>query len=212
MNTGEIILYQPDDIIRLEVRIEDETVWLTQMQMAELFQTTIPNINFHLKNIYEEEELEEVSTIKDFLIVRQEGKRHVQRSISFYNLDAIISVGYRIRSRSATQFRKWATKVLREYILNGIVVNQRIDRVENFVIETVQRLSVAENEIEKLKCYLETVLFDYNDINEDTRIQLELINETLAKLQVINKKQSEPMPQIGFCAPQYHIQETNSDD
>jgi hypothetical protein len=175
MNTGEIILYQPDDIIRLEVRIEDETVWLTQMQMAELFQTTIPNINLHLKNIYEEEELEEVSTIKDFLIVRQEGKRHVQRSISFYNLDAIISVGYRIRSRSATQFRKWATKVLREYILNGIVVNQRIDRVENFVIETVQRLSVAENEIEKLKCYLETVLFDYNDINEDTRIQLELI-------------------------------------
>ena len=76
MNSGEIVLYQPDEIIRLEVRIEDETVWLTQMQMAELFQTTIPNINLHLKNIYEEEELEEVSTIKDFLIVRQEGKRN----------------------------------------------------------------------------------------------------------------------------------------
>ena len=83
MNTGEIILYQPDDIIWLEVRIEDETVWLTQMQMAELFQTSLPNINLHLKNIYEEEELEEVSTIKDFLIVRQEGRRYVQRSISF---------------------------------------------------------------------------------------------------------------------------------
>ena len=79
MNTGEIILYQPDDIIRLEVRIEDETVWLTQMQMAELFQTSLSNINLHLKNIYEEEELEEVSTIKDFLIVRQEGRRYVQR-------------------------------------------------------------------------------------------------------------------------------------
>ena len=109
-NIGEIVLYQPDDIIRLEVRIEDETVWLTQMQMAELFQTTLPNINLHLKNIYEEEELEEISTIKDFLIVRQEGKRYVQRHISFYNLDAIISVGYRIKSRSATQFRKWANK------------------------------------------------------------------------------------------------------
>jgi len=203
MNTGEIILYQPDDIIRLEVRIEGETVWLTQMQMAELFQTTIPNINLHLKNIYEEEELEEVSTIKDFLIVRQEGKRYVQRSISFYNLDAIISVGYRIKSRSATQFRKWATKILREYIINGIVVNQRIDRVENFVIETVQRLSVAENEIERLKRYIETILSDYNDNNEDTRMQLELINESLAELQVKHKEISKPRNPIGFTAPQY---------
>ena len=77
--TGEIVLYQPDDTIRLEVKIEDETVWLTQAQMAELFQTTIPNVNLHLKNIYEECELEEFATIKDFLIVRQEGKRRVQR-------------------------------------------------------------------------------------------------------------------------------------
>ena len=209
MNTGEIILYQPDDIIRLEVRIEGETVWLTQMQMAELFQTTIPNINLHLKNIYEEEELEEVSTIKDFLIVRQEGKRYVQRSISFYNLDAIISVGYRIKSRSATQFRKWATKVLREYIMNGIVVNQRIDRVENFVIETVQRLSVAENEIERLKRYIETILSDYNDINEDTRMQLELINESLAELQVKSREINKPRNPIGFTAPQYSSKTEN---
>ena len=199
---GEIVLYQPDSSIRLEVRIEDETVWLTQMQMAELFQTTIPNINLHLKNIYEEEELKESSTIKDFLIVRQEGKRHVQRSISFYNLDAIISVGYRIKSRPATQFRKWATKVLREYILNGIVVNQRIDRVENFVIETVQRLSVTENEIEKLKCYIEIVLSDYNDINEDTRIQLELINRSLAELQTKKKEPEKHRPVVGFKIPE----------
>ena len=124
-------------------------------------------------------------------------------SVSFYNLDAIISVGYRIKSRSATQFRKWATKVLREYILNGFVVNQRIDRVENFVIETVQRLSVAENEIEKLKCHIEAVLSDYNDINEDTRIQLELINESLAELQIKNRELNKPRNPIGFTAPQY---------
>ena len=193
-------MYQPDDIIRLEVRIEDETVWLTQMQMAELFQNTLPNINLHLKNIYEEEELEDISTIKDFLIVRQEGKRYVQRNISFYNLDVIISVGYRIKSRSATQFRKWATKVLREYILSGIVVNQRIDKVENFVIETVQRLSVAENEIDKFKCYVEAVLSDYNEINEDTRMQLELLNQSLAELQAKKKELEKPRDRIGFHA------------
>jgi hypothetical protein len=112
MTKNEIILYQPDNSIRLEVRIEDESVWLSQVQMAELFQTTVPNINLHLKNIFEEGELEEMATIKDFLIVRQEGKRQVQRNISFYNLDVIISVGYRIKSRPATLFRIWATKTL----------------------------------------------------------------------------------------------------
>jgi hypothetical protein len=147
-NKNEIILYQPDNYIQLEVRIEDETVWLTQIQMAELFQTTVPNINLHLKNIFEEGELEEISTIKDFLIVRQEGKRQIQRNISFYNLDIIISVGYRIKSRSATLFRIWATKTLKEYVLRGYTINQRIERVEKFVIETEKRVSETEKKID----------------------------------------------------------------
>ena len=142
---GEIILYHPESSIRLEVRIEDETVWLSQVQMAELFQTTTPNINLHLKNIFEEGELEEVATIKDFLIVRQEGKRQVQRNISFYNLDVIISVGYRIKSRPATLFRIWATKTLKAYLLKGFAINQRMELLEHRVTETEKKIDFLVN-------------------------------------------------------------------
>ena len=109
---NEIIIFEDVDI-RLEVKVQDETVWLTQNQMAQLFQTTVPNVNLYLKNIFDEGELKEIATIKDFLIVRQEGKRQVKRNLAFYNLDAIISVGYRIKSYAATLFRIWATKVLK---------------------------------------------------------------------------------------------------
>jgi len=145
--TGEIVLYQPDKSVQLEVRIENETVWLSQVQMAELFQTTVPNINLHLKNLFEESELEEFSTIKDFLIVRQEGKREVQRKISFYNLDVIISVGYRVKSNRGTKFRIWARQVLKDYLLNGYAINKRIERLENFAIETDRRVTENEKQI-----------------------------------------------------------------
>jgi hypothetical protein len=148
---GEIILYQPDNSIRLEVRIEKETVWLSQIQMAELFLTTVPNINLHLKNIFEEGELEEVATIKDFLIVRQEGNRQVRRNISFYNLDVIISVGYRIKSRSATLFRIWATKTLKSYLLKGFAVHQRMERLEYRVSETEKKIDFLVNTPQKPK-------------------------------------------------------------
>jgi len=139
-NKGEIVLYQPEDAIRLDVMVENETVWLTQAQMAELFQTTVPNINLHLKNIFEECELQQLTTIKDFLIVREEGKRQVQRNISFYNLDAIISVGYRIKSSAATLFRIWASKVLKEFILRGYAINQRFERLEYRLTETEKKI------------------------------------------------------------------------
>ena len=119
-NKGEIILYQSEDgVTKIEVRLENETVWLTQKSMAELFQTTVPNINMHIKNIFDEGELEPEATIKDFLIVRFEGKREVSRKIDFFNLDVIISVGYRIKSHVATKFRIWATQRLKEYIVKG---------------------------------------------------------------------------------------------
>lgn len=122
--SNEIIIYQnAEGNIRIDVRLEDETVWLTQKHMAELFQTTVPNINIHLKNIFEEGELDPKATIKDFLIVRNEGNREVSRNIEHYNLDAIISVGYRIKSNVATQFRIWATQRLREYIVKGFALN-----------------------------------------------------------------------------------------
>ncbi|MCQ2598957.1 MAG: virulence protein RhuM/Fic/DOC family protein [Alphaproteobacteria bacterium] len=111
---------------QIDVRVQDDTVWLTQDAISKLFGTTIPNINMHIKNIISEGELDENSTIKDFLIVRSEGKRRVSRQISHYNLDMILSVGYRVKSKTATQFRIWATKTLKDYLLNGYVVNQQM--------------------------------------------------------------------------------------
>ena len=105
---GEIILYQPDESVRMEVRIEDETVWLTQAQIVELFQSSKANISEHLKNIYKSEELIQSSTVRNFRTVRQEGNRQITRNLEYYNLDVIISVGYRVNTKRGIQFRQWA--------------------------------------------------------------------------------------------------------
>ncbi len=128
---NEIIIYQPDETLKLNVRVEDESVWLTQNQMAELFKATKQNIGLHIRNIYKEGELEERATVKDYLTVQLEGGRQVQRKILFYNLDVIISVGYRVKSIRGTQFRQWANKVLKEYLLRGYAVNQRLMQIED---------------------------------------------------------------------------------
>lgn len=138
---NEIILYQPDETVKLEVRLEEETVWLTQAQMAELFETTPQNITMHIRNMYKEGELEIGSTCKDFLQVRTEGNRTVNRIQKIYNLDVIISVGYRVKSHRGTQFRQWANRVLKEYLLKGYAVNNRIERLE-------YRMTEAENKID----------------------------------------------------------------
>ena len=140
-NTGEIILYQPDSSIRLEVRMEEETVWLTQSQMALLFGCSQDNIGFHLKNLYAEKEIEQEATTEEISVVRFEGNRKVTRRIIHYNLDAILSVGYRVSSKNATKFRQWANSVLKEYLLRGYAVNRRIERLE-------QRVSKTEEQIE----------------------------------------------------------------
>ncbi|RLD42137.1 MAG: DNA-binding protein, partial [Bacteroidetes bacterium] len=142
---NEIIIYQPDDLAtRIDVRIEDETVWLSQVQMAELFQSTKQNISLHINNIYKEGELEKSSTVKEYLTVQTEGKRQVQRKITIYNLDVIISVGYRVKSKQGTQFRIWANKVLKDYLLKGYALNNRINRIE----DNVHQLSQKVNEID----------------------------------------------------------------
>jgi hypothetical protein len=127
---GEVLVYQTDDgRVKLDVRLEDETVWLSQPLMAELFQTTQQNISQHILNIYEEGELVEEATHKKFLSVRQEGDRQVQRSLDFYNLDMIISVGYRVKGLIATRFRIWATQRLKEYIVKGFTMDD--ERLKN---------------------------------------------------------------------------------
>ena len=125
-NTGEIVMYQPDETIRLEVRVEDETVWLTQQQMAELFKATKQNISLHINNIFDEGELDEFSTVKDYLTVQKEGKREVTRNVKYYNLDVIISVGYRVKSKRGTAFRIWANRIIKDYLVKGYAVNERI--------------------------------------------------------------------------------------
>ena len=127
---SQFLIYQAEDgKIKIDVRFQDETVWLSQALMADLFQTTKQNISLHIQNILNEKELSSNSTVKDFLTVQKEGSRLVQRSVEFYNLDMIISVGYRIKSQIATRFRQWATQRLREYIVKGFVLDD--ERLKN---------------------------------------------------------------------------------
>lgn len=124
---NQIIIYQTEDgQTQVDVRLENETVWLTQAQMAELFEKTPQNITMHIGNAYKEGELEKESTCKEYLQVQQEGKRKVSRMVKYYDLDVIISVGYRVKSKRGTAFRIWARKVLREYLVKGYAVNERM--------------------------------------------------------------------------------------
>ena len=137
---GEIVIYQSSELpdFQIEVRVEDETVWLTQSQMVELFSSTKQNISLHISNIFKEDELQPGSTVKEYLTVQKEGNRTVNRKIAIYNLDVIISVGYRVKSQRGTQFRIWANKVLKEYLLHGYAINQRLEKIEKKILEHEQ--------------------------------------------------------------------------
>ena len=124
-NKGEIVMYQPDETIRLEVRVEDETVWLNRQQMASLFGRDVKTIGKHINNSLKEE-LANVPTVANFAIVQIEGGRKVNRTIEFYNLDMILSVGYRVKSSRGVKFRRWSNDVLKQYLLRGYAVNTRI--------------------------------------------------------------------------------------
>ena len=139
-NNGEIVLYEPNSSIRLEVRMQEETVWLTQAQMGQLFGCSTDNVGLHLKNLYTEGEIDFEATAEEISVVRKEGKRQVVRSILHYNLDAILSVGYRVSSKKATRFRQWANIVLKNYLLRGYVINQRVERLEQRVAKTEEQI------------------------------------------------------------------------
>ena len=143
-----IVVYQSEDnTLRLDVQMAQETVWLSQQQMAELFNSTIPNISIHIRNIFKEGELDKEATVKDFLIVQNVGGRQVTRHVAYYNLDVIISVGYRVKSQRGVLFRQWATKVLREYLFRGYAFNQRFERIEHRLVNMEERQSQFEMEI-----------------------------------------------------------------
>ena len=128
-SNNQIVIYQSEDgQTQVDVRLENETVWLTQAQMVELFQTTKQNVSLHVGNVFKEGELEEKSTVKEYLTVQKEGERKVSRKVKYYNLDVIISVGYRVKSKRGTAFRIWANNVLKQYLIKGYAVNERMHK------------------------------------------------------------------------------------
>lgn len=152
---SQVQLFQSNDgQISLEVSLNNDTVWLTQVQMAILFDTSTDNVSLHLKNIFQEEELEETATTEEFSVVREEGKRKVQRQLKHYNLDAIISVGYRVSSKRATQFRQWATQTLKQHVVQGYTLNQKrlkergieFEQVINLLSQTLENQSLVSPE------------------------------------------------------------------
>ena len=139
-NESVVVYQSKDGTLSLEVQIADETVWLTQQQMSVLFNVKENNITYHIQGIYKTHELEPEATTQKIRVVRLEGNRSVARLIDYYNLDMIISVGYRVNSPNATQFRRWATGVLKEYLLRGYAVNQRIENLERRVAKTEEQI------------------------------------------------------------------------
>ncbi len=175
MANSEIVIYQASNgAVKLDVRLEEETVWLNQQQMAELFQVKPQNITMHLKNIYSEEELQVEATCKEFLQVQTEGQREVERKRKFYNLDAIISVGYRIQSQVATHFRIWATQRLKEYILKGFALNDDRFKSGSSMLyfeelqERIREIRLSERFFYQKIKDIYTTSIDYNPKDEKT--------------------------------------------
>ena len=170
-STAEFLVFtNQNKTSTIEVRYEDESIWLSQKLMAELFDVEVNTINYHLKEIYKSSEIQEDGTVRKFRIVQQEGKRQVNRDIDFYNLDAIISVGYRVNSIRATQFRQWATQVLREYAIKGYVLDKK--RMENgtffdedyfeHLLEEISEIRLSERRFYQKITDIYSTSIDYN--------------------------------------------------
>ncbi|MCO5230214.1 MAG: virulence RhuM family protein [Chitinophagales bacterium] len=158
---NEIILYQTNELPeRIEVRVDENTVWLNRQQMAELFGRDVKTIGKHINNTFSEGELSKSSTVANFAIVQIEGGRNVERKIEYYNLDVIISVGYRVKSKQGTQFRIWATNVLREFLLKGYALNQRMNRIENTVENIAQQVKEISFQIKSTELPAQGIFFD----------------------------------------------------
>lgn len=183
---NEIIIYQAQDgQTKIDVRLENETVWLTQNQMAELFQTTKQNVSSHIKNIFEEGELSENSTVKDYLTVQQEGNRKVSRNVSHYNLDVIISVGYRVKSLRGTQFRIWATQVLKEYMKKGFALNDDLLKQAGGggywkeLLERIRDIRSSEKVFYRQILDIYATSTDYNPNAEETKMFFKVVQNKM---------------------------------
>ena len=189
MNESNILLYETDEgKVNVDVILKDETIWLTQKSMSELFDVNVPAINKHLNNIYDEEELNKVSTISKMEIVRKEGNRNVKRELEFYNLDAIIAVGYRVNSKKATKFRIWATKILKEYMIKGFVIDD--EKMKNGpkygkdyydeLLQTIKEIRLSERrQYQKITDVFEATSIDYNKDSEEAYTFFKIVQNKL---------------------------------
>ena len=214
---SDLILYQTEDgRTRIQCRFENETVWLTQQHMAELFQTTKQNVSLHIKNIYEERELERGATVKESLTVQLEGKRSVQRRVEFYNLDVIISVGYRVKSLRGTQFRIWATQRLREYIVKGFTMDD--ERLKNppgkghidYFDELLERIRDIRSSERRVYLRVREILAlaaDYEATEPETQVFFQTIQNKLhfaatgkTAAELIAERADSSQPNMGLMA------------
>ena len=209
---GEFLFYQTDDgQTRIEVRVEVETVWLTQKQMAELFQTTKQNVSLHIQNIYEEGELTQTATVKEYLTVQTEGSRQVERSVEHYNLDVIISVGYRVKSLRGTQFRIWATQRLRELIVKGFTLDdQRLKQAGggNYFDELLDRIRdirAAERVFWRKVLDIYATSIDYDGNAEASRLFFKTVQNKMHRAvhgqtaaEVVHRRADAAKPNMGL--------------
>jgi len=186
--SSEILFYQTEDgRNRIEVRLEDNTVWLSQSLMAELFQTTKQNISLHIQNIYAEGELVREGTVKEYLTVQQEGARKVSRSLEYYNLDVIIAVGYRVKSHRGTQFRRWATERLREYLVKGFTMDdERLKEGRNIgadyfdeLLERIRDIRASEKRFYQKIRDIYKLAIDYDAEAEQTKEFFQIVQNKL---------------------------------
>ncbi len=216
LNKSELILYQTEDgKTRLEVRLMDETVWLTQKMMADLFQVAVPTVNEHIKNIYAEGEMASEATIRKVLIVQNEGSRKVSRSVDFYNLEMIVSVGYRVRSLRGTQFRKWATERLNEYLVKGFTMDdERLKEVANIgsdyfdeVLERIRDIRSSEKRFYQKIRDIYKLAVDYDPKAEETleffrivqnKLHFAISGKTAAEL--ISERADAKKPNMGLTS------------
>ena len=213
-NKSEIVLYTtPDGTVKIDTIFQDETIWLTQKKIAELFDVDISTINEHLKNIYKTNELTEKATIGKFPIVQKEGNREVRRTISYYNLDAIIAVGYRVNSKRATQFRIWATNILKEYIIKGFAMDDdRLKQIDTWNyfdewLERIRDIRASEKRFyQKIKDIYATAI-DYDKKSEQAQIffkkvQNKMLWATTGKTaaELIENRSNFDVPNMGLTS------------
>ena len=189
MNESNILLYETDEgKINVDVILKDETIWLTQKSMSELFECSTDNIGLHLKNIFEEDELDKNLTTEKISVVRKEGNRNVKRELEFYNLDAIIAVGYRVNSKKATKFRIWATKILKDYMIKGFVID--VEKMKNGpkfgkdyydeLLQTIKEIRLSERrQYQKITDVFEATSIDYNKDSKEAYTFFKIVQNKL---------------------------------